>query len=75
MSEEDFRLQVCKRIRQFRKEKGISQLQMARACGIGRPTYNMKESGKFKFSAYEVAQIAKTMGVFVDYLFGTGGWR
>ena len=58
-----------KRLRDLRKKKGVSQLEMAKFLGIERPTYTAYESGSSRPIRY-IDKIAEYFCVSVDYLMG-----
>lgn len=52
----------------MRKEKGLSQEQVANVIGVSRPTYTAIESGKQQLSLDEAAKLANIFGIDVDSL-------
>ena len=58
-----------KRLRELRKKKGVSQLEMSKFLGIERPTYTAYESGASRPIRY-IDKIAEYFNVSVDYLMG-----
>lgn len=50
-------------ISMVRKNKKISQQQMADALKISKSVYNRKELGKVPFFSYEIPVIAKMLGI------------
>ena len=56
-------------IRELRKEKGLSQDELARACGVSRQTINAIENQKYDPSLPLAFQLARILGTTVDALF------
>ncbi|MFZ5642662.1 MAG: helix-turn-helix transcriptional regulator [Bacillota bacterium] len=62
-------------IRQLRKERKVSQEDLAKACNVSRQTINAIENNKYDPSLALAFQLAKVLGVTVDdlFLFGKEG--
>ncbi|OON99646.1 MAG: transcriptional regulator [Epulopiscium sp. Nele67-Bin004] len=60
------------KIKEFRKNKGLSQQQLATACNVTRQTINAIENDKYDPTLSLAFQLAKVLGVLVDELFRTG---
>ena len=62
-------------IRVLRKEKGISQEDLARRCGVSRQTINAIENNKYDPTLSLAFRLARELGTTVDTLFvpGTDG--
>lgn len=60
-------------IKKYREEKGISQGKLAELCNVSRQTINAIENNKYDPSLQLAFDIARTLGVTVDYLFLHGG--
>ena len=56
-------------IHEKRKALGLSQEQLARACGVSRQTINAIENNKYDPTLALAFQLARTLGVPVDGLF------
>ena len=56
-------------IRALRKERGISQEDLARRCGVSRQTINAIENNKYDPTLALAFHLAKTLGTTVDELF------
>ena len=56
-------------IRVLRKEKGISQEDLARRCGVSRQTINAIENNKYDPTLSLAFRLARELGVPVDGLF------
>ena len=57
------------RIAQKRKELGLSQEALAKACGVSRQTINAIENNKYDPTLALAFHLAKTLGTTVDALF------
>ena len=60
-------------IRELRKEKGLSQDELARACGVSRQTVNAIENNKYDPTLALAFHLAGELGTTVDQLFRPGG--
>ncbi len=56
-------------IRARRKEKGLSQEDLARRCGVSRQTINAIENNKYDPTLSLAFRLARELGVPVDGLF------
>ena len=56
------------RIKELRKERGLSQVKLAKECGISRSVIAMVESGKQNGGRDFNKAIANYFGVSIDYL-------
>ena len=61
---------LAKRIRELRKESGLSQADAAKAVGIATPTYVRYEYDQREPMAPTILALAKLYHVPTDYLFG-----
>ncbi|WP_127583658.1 helix-turn-helix transcriptional regulator [Paenibacillus koleovorans] len=57
------------RIKEIRKDKGISQEQLAAACSVSRQTINAIENNKYDPTLNLAFKLAKVLGTSVDSLF------
>jgi len=57
------------KIKQARKEKKLSQDELAKVCGVSRQTINAIENNKYDPSLVLAFQLAWTLGLTVDELF------
>ena len=57
-------------IRVLRKQRGLSQVELARELGYSRSTISMYESGARKPTSDCYKELADFFGVDVDYLMG-----
>lgn len=56
-------------IRALRKALGLSQEELAKACGVSRQTINAIENNKYDPALALAFHLAKTLGTTVDELF------
>lgn len=56
-------------IRQYRKEKGILQADLAKMCKVSRQTVNAIENDKYDPTLFLAFKLAKALQVTVDELF------
>ena len=56
-------------IRALRKEKGVSQEELAKLCGVSRQTINAIENNKYDPTLSLAFRLARELGVPVDGLF------
>ena len=56
-------------IRNKRKEKGISQEELAKRCGVSRQTINAIENDKYDPTLSLAFRLARELGLTVDELF------
>ena len=56
-------------IRNKRKEKGISQEELAKRCGVSRQTINAIEHDKYDPTLSLAFRLARELGLTVDELF------
>lgn len=61
---------ICENMRKIRLEKGLTQKQVAEACGMVDATYRTYELGKANPKPATVARIAKALGVPVEAVYG-----
>lgn len=58
------------RIRQLRKERNLTQLEIAHLVGVKEPTISNYETGKREPDKETWIKLAGVLGVTVDYLMG-----
>ena len=56
-------------IRALRKERGLSQEELARRCGVTRQTVNAIENDKYDPTLALAFHLARELGTTVDQLF------
>ena len=59
------------RVREFRREKKLSQLALAEKIGVARQTLNLIENGKYNPSLELCLKLSWTLGTDLNTLF----WR
>ena len=62
-------------IREKRKERGLSQEELARRCGVTRQTINAIENNKYDPTLALAFHLARELGTTVDALFCGGGQK
>ena len=60
-------------IRALRKERGISQEELAKRCGVTRQTVNAIENDKYDPTLALAFHLAQELGTTVDQLFRPAG--
>ena len=58
------------RLKELRKEKGLTQIQMQLLTGIDQSDYSKIESGKRYYTFEQCKRIAVALGTSMDYLAG-----
>ena len=61
-------MELAKRIRLIRKEKGLTQNQVAEAIGVSQPSYSDYETKAGNCTFYTLQKIAKALDVTVPFL-------
>lgn len=56
-------------IREHRKKQGLSQIELAKKCGVSRQTVNAIENNKYDPTLALAFNLAKILQVTVDELF------
>lgn len=64
----DERLRIGQRIAELRKERGMTQMQLAERCGLQQAHIARIEAGKHSVGLDTLAQIADAMGMQVDFV-------
>ena len=57
------------RVKEFRKELGISQLELAKDIGVSRQTINMLENDKYNPTLELAMKIARLLRLHVEEIF------
>lgn len=57
------------RVKEFRKEKKMSQLELAKSIGVSRQTINMIENNKYNPTLELCINLAKTLDTDLNTLF------
>ena len=63
-------MQIGKLIRELRKEKGITQTELAKEISTTQDTISLWELGKSYPDVINVVKLCKFFGVTADYLLG-----
>ena len=72
IEEEDFNMvynQITENIKKLRKEKGITQEELAKRIGVSRQTVNALEAGKYVPSTVLALKISKYFKMNVEEIF------
>lgn len=69
MTKDQFQKKIGANVKRIRTEKGISQSQLASACGKDRQSIHKVENGEFNATSYYLFQIAEGLEVKVSELF------
>jgi putative transcriptional regulator len=69
MDKETFLIKLGNRIRELRKEKDVTQIQLAHAIGKDQQSIQRLEAGKINPSAYYLHEIATGLNVRLEELF------
>ena len=59
---------LYKRFREVRKEKGLTQAEVARELGIAQTQYSRYERGKQEFPLHCAVKLSKVFACSLDYL-------
>lgn len=70
MNRNDLEIRIGHRMRDLRREQGISQEELGLKVGLERSTISAYESENRRPTAYTAAKIAHFLGVSLDYLCG-----
>jgi transcriptional regulator with XRE-family HTH domain len=62
------KMAIAARLKAAREQAGLTQGQVARILGLHRPSVSELEAGRRSVSAEELATLAETYGVSVDWL-------
>lgn len=63
-------MKLPKRIRELRKNKGLSQIRLGEIMGVSQQTVAKWEAGRREPNLQTVVELARFFGVTVDYLSG-----
>lgn len=73
MAKNELQLQVGRRLRVIRKERGISQELLAEEIGLHRTYVGALERGERNPSLKVIARLAESLGVNTDYFLCSTG--
>lgn len=65
MEKATFTKKLAKRIKKIREEKGLTQVELAKLCGLPKQNINRLEAGLVNPSAHFVYEIAESLKVAV----------
>jgi transcriptional regulator with XRE-family HTH domain len=68
--EKEFFVQLGRRITSLRKERGITQVQMAKILGVSQQTVQAYEVGRRRIQVSALPVVAQTLTVPLEELFG-----
>lgn len=68
INKDDERLRIGRRIAEIRKEKGMTQTQLAELCGLQQAHIARIENGKYSVGLDTLAQIADAMEARIDII-------
>ena len=68
MDTHEKRLAITARLKVAREQAGLTQAQVARILGLHRPSVSEMEAGRRSIAADELATLAETYGVSVNWL-------
>lgn len=68
-------VQICQKIKELRKEKGLSQKEVAEKLGTVQRQYIRYENGERELPLHHFIALAKFYGVTLDYLAGISDER
>ena len=60
----------CERLKELRKEKKISQVELAKEIGVGKSIISLWEKGECDITLSKAKTLAQFFGVTLDYLSG-----
>lgn len=68
------RIELGRRVKDLRRQHGLTQTELGEMCGCANETISYLESGgKYAPRVWIIAALARTFGVTVDYLLGLEG--
>ena len=62
------RLRIGQRIAELRKERGLTQTQLAERCGLQQAHIARIEAGRYSVGLDTLAQIANALGMVIDFV-------
>ena len=66
---------IFKRLRELRREKGLSQAEVAAMLGVDRRTYSSYETGVNSINAQTLIKLSSIYSASVDYMLGLSDIR
>lgn len=61
-------LEMCERIEKLMKEKGLTDRQLGKMCGVGRKSICAYRHGDVAMNVVTFMQMSAALGVTTDYL-------
>ncbi|MBQ2863016.1 MAG: helix-turn-helix transcriptional regulator [Clostridia bacterium] len=68
-------MMIFKRLRELRREKGLSQAEVAAILGVDRRTYSSYETGVNSINAQTLIKLSSIYSASVDYMLGLSDTR
>ena len=62
--------EFCERLKELRLERGMGQVQLAKALDVGKSVISLWELGKCEPTLSRLVAMAQFFGVRIDYLAG-----
>ena len=62
--------EFCERLKELRLERGMGQVQLAKALDVGKSVISLWELGKCEPTLSKLVAMARVFGVSIDYLAG-----
>ena len=62
--------EFCERLKELRLERGMGQVQLAKALDVGKSVISLWELGKCEPTLSKLDAMARFFGVSIDYLAG-----
>ncbi len=62
--------EFCERLKELRLERGMGQVQLAKALDVGKSVISLWELGKCEPTLSKLVAMARFFGVSIDYLAG-----
>lgn len=62
------RVRIGQRVAELRKEKGMTQTELAERCGLSQSHIARIERGMYNFQLYTLSQIANALHCKIDFV-------
>lgn len=63
-------MKLCERLKELRKEKGLSQMELAKLTGLSQSSIGRWELGRTEPTASDLIKLEDFFGESVEYLLG-----
>ena len=63
-------MKICERLKELRKEKGLSQMELAKLTGLSQSSIGRWELGRTEPTASDLIKLEDFFGASVEYLLG-----